>query len=241
MSLLVITSTVYVNSNLTVLIDPDIRLKQYIDSIKFYAGSPFINRIIICDNSGFDYSENIEIQYIAKIKEIECLHFVGNKTEILKKGKGYGEGEIMEYVINNSKLMSEEENSFYKVTGRILLYNVNSIIKAMKKDVNYFQQVGINPFRKVQAVDTRFYHCNKATFFKYLKNAYHQVNDLATFYLEHAYYNSLKSNSVPFKNFVEQPNFGGISGSTGNSYAIKKPQLLLLRTAYKALRILHLI
>ena len=46
MSLLIITSTVNVNSCLTVLVDPEIRLQQYITSILFYIKAKNIDSII---------------------------------------------------------------------------------------------------------------------------------------------------------------------------------------------------
>ena len=45
MSILIITSTVYVNSLQTVITDPNQRLQQYIDSIIYYLNTKNIEKI----------------------------------------------------------------------------------------------------------------------------------------------------------------------------------------------------
>ena len=84
MSVLIITSTVSVSSCLTVLLNPEIRLKQYVDSVLFYLSSKRINRIIVCDNSSFDYSQIkiISDHAVLNNKQIELLNFEGDVSKI---------------------------------------------------------------------------------------------------------------------------------------------------------------
>jgi hypothetical protein len=219
-NLLIITSTVFVNSNLTVLTDPEIRKKQYIDSILFYLNTEMIDSLIICDNSDFDYSTIPSIQSLAleKGKDVEFLYFKGASELIFKLGKGYGEGEIMSHVFENSQLL-QQFTHFFKVTGRVKVDNVDAILRQVKPASNHFQQIRLNPFLKVKLRDSRFYRCSKEVFSTYLINAHQLVNDSGGYYLEHAYTNALKDNGVPFRNFPVLPRFQGISGSHGGSLA----------------------
>lgn len=215
--LLVITSTVYVNSQLTVLTDPGVRLSQYTESILFYIKSVQFAEIVICDNSGFDYSTVDVIQTTAKASNVklEFLFFTGNTEQIQKQGKGYGEGEILHHIMQFSQLM-RKTSAFMKVTGRINVLNIGALIKAANPETNYFQRIGLNPIRNRKMVDTRLYYCQKDDFINSLIRSYTKVNDFNGHYLERAYYEALNGR-VRYRNFLILPRFQGISGSHGGS------------------------
>jgi hypothetical protein len=195
------------------------------------------DRIVICDNSGFDYSEIEEIKQKAteQKKTIEFLNFHGDSDKILKLGKGYGEGEIMEYVLLNSKLIKPDEISFCKVTGRILILNIDAILKNTFLNENYFQRMHINPFAAEERVDTRFYQCTLKTFKDYLFEAYQLVNDNEGNYLEHVYHDQLKVYNVDYRSFNKLPRIEGVSGSTGETYRIRAVRWFLLKNIYVVL------
>jgi len=184
--------------------------------------SKSIKDIIVCDNSNFDYSKCIGSEVIPDSKSIEFLCFLGDKDQISTKGKGYGEGEIVAYALKNSKLIQKGTKSFCKVTGRILLMNIDSILKSVNEDTNYFQRIGMSPFNHLEKVDTKFYHCTIDTFLTCLVNANKMVNDYEGYYLEHVYFHQLKTKKVFYRTFKILPYFIGVSGSTGISYTIKK-------------------
>jgi hypothetical protein len=222
MQTLIITSAVFVNSNLTVLTDPALREQQYADSILFYLQTKNISRIIVCDNSGFDFSLNGSLAALAKAngKALECLSFLGNKDLVKAKGKGYGEGEIMDYVFRNSKLLKEAPG-FFKVTGRVRVLNIDRLITHIHPGTDYFQRTRVIPLGDTywNAVDTRLYYCTREVFSRYLQDAYGNVDDQGGYYLEHAYYARLAGNMIPWESFKVFPRYSGISGSTGKTYA----------------------
>jgi len=241
MSILIITSTVNVNSFLTVLVDPKIRLEQYVDSIAFYLNAKVIDKIVVCDNSEFDYSELKHLSELAcaNNKEIEFLNFKGSVNQIQAKGKGFGEGEIMNYVLTHSKLFLKEEGSFFKVTGRLKVVNIDWVVKYLNPNVNYFNPVNLNPFVNLKKVDTRFYQCNKENFKYYFADCYASVNDSGGVFLEHVYYNKLIERKINFKSFGILPLFYGISGSTGLLYKMSNFNFLIrqfLFTVFKVLK-----
>lgn len=239
MSLLVLTSTVYVNSSFTVLTDPDVRRQQYIDSVLFYLEKPGLSAIIICDNSGFDYGEVTAIIDQAALykKKIEILSFNADTDRILKQGKGYGEGMIMNYIFEKSELINEY-SSFFKITGRVKVLNFNSIHQKTKPGNIYFERIGNNPFVYKQILDTRFYYCSTEVFDKYLKQQYVEVDDNAGVYLEHVYYNALTEHQVHHMPFARVPVWDGVSGSTGQSLkadSLKKKALWIFNNLYRIL------
>lgn len=240
MSLLIITSSVTVNSCLTVLVDPKIRLEQYIDSILFYLNSKKVKKIIVCDNSGFDYSEIQKIVELAAVnnKQIEFLSFYGTTDKIQECGKGYGEGEIISFVFSNSKIIAQGDVAFLKVTGRLKILNIDEVVHHLKSNVTYFNAVNLNPFVNLKKVDTRFYQCTKENFKYFFKDSYKNVNDKEGFFLEHVYYNNLQDNIIKFKNFKILPNFSGISGSTGITYKTSKISFLIRQFLFSVFRVI---
>ncbi len=217
---LVITSTVHVNSNFVTLKDPNIRLQQYIDSILFYLKSTKIGSIIVCDNSGFDYAKNKELEsaILNCGKEVELLNFIGNSDIIFTQGKGYGEGEIMKFVLENSILINKN-SSFLKVTGRIFIKNIDIILKKIDATYPYFQRKNMNPFINTKEVSSLFYSSPVNIFKNYLLTSYEQVNDNTKMYLEHVYYQALNDAHIKYKNFEIYPFCIGTSGSTGLLYS----------------------
>ena len=119
--------------------DESIRLRQYVESIKFYIDSSDLKKIVFCENSGFVYNEcdSLKKYALQKGKELEWLSFKGNESSVRKYGKGAGEDEIYLYAFENSKLL-KSSLSFVKVTGRLIVTNINEIVCSVKKNVNYF-------------------------------------------------------------------------------------------------------
>jgi len=200
--------------------DPQIREEQYANSILYYINETDIHQIVVCDNSGFDYSKyNFKAIALKKNKEIEFLSFIGKQEAVAKFGKGFGEGEIMKYVINNSQILKNTP-AYFKVTGRIKIKNINKLIKLTDPKKNFFHRIHTKLIIPHNMVDTRLYYCQKTDYIKHLYNSYKNVNDPNGYYLEHAYFDALKRNKMPFEDFIREPIFSGISGSTGISYEV---------------------
>jgi len=222
MHTLIITSTVFVSSDMTVLTDAAERERQCVESILYYLHSPYLDILIVCDNSGFDYSRNPRLKeaVAASTKQVEFLCFVADKEKIIEKGKGYGEGLMMAHVFGTSRLLERSGPSVFKVTGRLIVANFDKIARRVKPGKTYFQGVSRNPFENPEKVDTRFYFIDKAVFRGWLIEAFKNVDDKRGHYLEHTYYQALKTHAVAYTGFGIPPLFIGVSGSTGLSYSI---------------------
>jgi len=217
---LVITSSVYVSAPFTVLVDPEEREKQYHDSISFFIKESPLTKIIICDNSGYHYPESFYDLAGSHNKEIELLSFQGNVELIANLGKGYGEGEIMQFVLSNSKLIRQVEG-FLKVTGRLKLVNVTELLRKCNHWENYFIPVSLLrprfmvPKAARSCVDIRVYYTTNVFFREVLLNAYTEVRERNTFFLEHAYHRAMEISSIKVKCFSTAPEITGMSGSNG--------------------------
>lgn len=128
-SVILLTSTVDpCGMSETSLTDPEIRKNQYLDAISYYLESTDL-KIVICENTLSNYSN--EIKNPKKNGRIEFLTFNGNNYNPTL-GKGLGEALIIEYALRNSKFI-DYKTIVIKVTGRIKILNIQSIIRTITK------------------------------------------------------------------------------------------------------------
>jgi hypothetical protein len=153
-------------------------------------------------------------------KEIELLSFQGNNELVANYGKGYGEGEIMQFVMSSSSLITRVD-SFLKVTGRLKLVNAGKLLRDCNHWENYFMPISLLrprfmvPKAARSCVDTRVYYSTRIFFADVLLNAYKEVRDNNTFFLEHAYHKAIANSSVSVRCFSIPPEITGMSGSNG--------------------------
>ena len=205
------------------LSDAEERLKQYADALKFISESRKIKRCVFCENSGrVDLVERLK-EMAGNKKPIEYLSFTGSRDTI-QYGKGYGEGEILKYVWENSRVLRAEKE-FVKITGRIIIWNIDSVIGKMKPDVNYFNSVRI--WSRDAQIDTKFYKVTKEVFEQIFLDAYKNVCDPEGRYLEHVYYTAIKKHDLRYRNFPEYPIYEGRSGSLGVNYGSTRWKYIL--------------
>lgn len=193
--------------------DTEIRLKQYCDALRFYIKSKKFDKIVFCDNSNYGY-EYDEEQRLAKKKNVllEILKFSSNYELVEKYGKGYGEGEILKYVIENSCLLKEEEY-FYKVTGRLIIKNISALVKKNNMTACFNRNLYAD-----KSFDTRFWGIKKNDYIQCLLESYKRVNDDNGRYLEMCYKRDLEKATISYKSFNKFPIINGYSGTIGKKY-----------------------
>lgn len=196
--------------------DIDERLKQYIDSIMFYIQESNFQKIVFCENSNtkFDISE---ICKAAKIKNkiFEFISFQGNANETVLHGKGYGEGEIIDYALNHSELLTNSLR-FAKVTGRLIIRNIDAITNQLDRsdNANYF----FADIYRIKAIDTRFFVSTKIFYNNHLRSTYKQTDNSSRKAIEDLFYEQLK-NEREYRCFKKYPRFDGKSGGNGRNYS----------------------
>ena len=196
--------------------DSNYRKKQYLNSLEFYFDKSCAKKIVFCENSNAEIDESIIQHAIAAGKKFEWISFMGNTSLAVKYGKGYGEGEILKYALDNSVLLNESL-SFIKVTGRFKILNINDILRFLSCSKTYFDYQN-------KYVDTRCYVANINTFKNLLMSKYLNVNDFRGYFLEHAYYDATINEKRLVKQIPMIINIQGQSGSTGgmnSAYSFK--------------------
>lgn len=218
---LIIPSSVHVSARYTSLLDPRQREQQYLDSLSWFITDSPLTRIIVCDNSGYRYPGSLYELAAAHHKQLELLSFNGDNALVQEYGKGYGEGEIMEFVMTHSVLLREAEG-FFKVTGRLRVVNIDKILRRSKASENYFMPVSLFrprflvPRAARPCVEVRVYYVTRAFFRDVLLTAYKEVRDDDTFFLEHAYYRAIaRATPASVRCFPVAPEITGVSGSNG--------------------------
>lgn len=217
-----VTSCIAPNQNIIglELIDSAQRKKQYIEALCYLANQTRIKKIVYCDNSNIDISLDVK-KYISERTDldIEWLRYREEPSDIVRFGKGYGEGDIIKYAINNSKVLRNTK-WMAKVTGRLAVQNLNQIIKRIEDDDIY---IDIRKTNGKDEADTRFYIVKTDVYKKKFIDIYKKVRDRDGIFLEHVFAEELKKNMVVRKAIKPSPIICGISGSTGFLY--KKPEL----------------
>jgi len=219
---LIITGTIAPASQAFLKVtDKDERLEQYISCIRFFINSKSVNKIIFCDNSDYkdEAGEFKKLTNEAKGKGIhlESLFFKGNAENVVLHGKGYGEGEIMEYIFSHSELIKGEDY-FYKITGRLIVNNIKDIVRlTTKKNICH---INIPNATRRDILDTRFYGMPVKMYREYFLKAYENVDDSKERFLEHVFAHILrdKKRGLKHRNIPRYPRLTGRSGSSGGDY-----------------------
>lgn len=117
--------------------DHDERWHQTLCGLVRWIRDTSARTIVLCDGTmpTYDFSK-VEKFAAENGKTIEILKFQ-ESDNFMKHGKGYAEGEVLEFALNNSKHLSDG-GSFYKVTGRTFVANFDEIKKIHAHDAAVF-------------------------------------------------------------------------------------------------------
>lgn len=224
---LLITSSVYVSAPIVKVCDPKVRIDLTLKALRNWILIKNNLKIVLCDGSGYDFSDDVLKMF--PNTEIECLFFTNNKKKVGLYGKGYGEGEIIEFALLHSKLL-QSSTSFAKCTSKLWVPNYIEVL-GLWNNVCQFNLVLNNLFTifniKFIAVDTRFFIVNKKVYRNYFRHTYKSVRDMQGFFLEHAFRYALlkKSSNISTFMFPSRVIILGVSGSSGLSYPFIKSNL----------------
>ncbi|MBQ9991378.1 MAG: hypothetical protein IJP31_10645 [Lachnospiraceae bacterium] len=194
----------------------DERLEQYRESLKFFLESGAFSKIIFCENSNqgegvfsdlFEKAEKHQVQ-------LELHSFQGDTQKAGIHGKGYGEGEIMNYVMEHSKLL-QRERFFVKITGRLKIDNIREIVLRLKEDRLYFNVPNVT---RKDIYDTRFYGMPVKQFEQFFRDKYSEIMDDEGVFLETVYTRIILDHQIKISNFPKYPRIVGMSGSSGAAY-----------------------
>lgn len=197
----------------TALNNKEERQNQYVEALHFYL-SQTSYPIVFTENSGTDIS--ILFQKEIESGRMEYITFMGNQEK--KRGKGYGECEILKYALKCSKLINNSPDSrIVKITGRLIIRNINVILR-FHKAIFPKNTVFFNINSELNFSDSRLIIAPIGFYYAFQKNG-NEINDSAGYYFEHALLDTMKSEKrYQYSPFFLSPQIEGSSGSTGYTY-----------------------
>lgn len=240
---LLITATINPSANFLTVSCPLERKKQYYDSLYYMICRSNFDNIIFCENSG---ATNLNKDFwtdLAELHDKKIEFLIYEEKCFQNKSKGYMECMLINHVIENSKILAPNITSFYKMTGRLIIKNINQILSAHQLHKNVFMLSGIS---SRNSFDTRFFKININIFKSHIYPNAMNINDINGYYMEHLFYDIFNKQKITTscvqgynKNtFKYLPDIQGLSGSTGMTYSmgnVKKwlKGILLKLGAYK--------
>lgn len=168
---------------------------------------------VLCDGSGYDLNRDLKSFRGIDPSRVEVIVFENDRDQVSLRGKGYGEGEIVKYALENSTTLKSAA-SFAKCTGKLWVDNYWSCRKAYN-GIAGFSHFG---FLNVTAVDTRFFIVQKDFFQIKLLSSYTQCDDARGKYLENVYLDALAGVGKKQWMLSVYPSIRGLSGTTGEEY-----------------------
>jgi hypothetical protein len=217
---LLITSSVHVAAPYVKVTDAQTRAQLILDSVGNWIRIAPQIKLVICDGSGYDFTAQIRQRF--PTSDVECLFFQNDKAAVFQYGKGYGEGQIIEYAIDHSSHLAKSED-FAKCTGKLWVENYSGVLRGYRGQL--LCQLHIRTLMSIRRIrpdffDTRFYIVNKNFYNSYLRKAYLDVRDHHGYYLEHSFNDALIRNKLRVSDFLfdEPPWIAGVSGTLGEAY-----------------------
>jgi hypothetical protein len=235
---LLLTSCVNTSAPFTKLTDTNKRIELTIQSIKEWIRIQKDIKIIICDGSNYDFSTITNELF--PTANIECIYFQNSIQLVKLFGKGYGEGEIIDYALRNSTFI-RHANFFAKCTSKLWVENYNDCLNSwngvFKSDCNYTNIKSINNI-EMGYIDTRFYLTSKSFYEKYLSAAHLNVNDIDDRPLERCFKDIITYNNILEFMFPILPIIKGVSGSTELRYQYTLKKIIFDKIRRTALKLL---
>jgi len=218
-----ITSAVHVSSAQTVYCDEQKRLQETLSGLMHWVATPSVRQVVICDGSGFDFAPALtDLRSAYQHVEIEALTFTNDIDAVRARGKGYGEGEIVNHALVHSRILAAAP-AFAKCTGKLWVSNFAKCLRGFNGTAAFDYNGKLTP----QFIDTRFYLVDKGFHRDVLAQAYREVDDTSGFYLEHAYQKALASRRLADYVMCPTPRIRGVSGSMGVAYQTQGFKALL--------------
>ena len=212
---LIVTSAITVNANRTRLNASDERLRLTLKALEAWVTLSAFRRIVVCDGSGFDMAPHLQ-----QLSEqgnhnvtFESLYFHNDAAMVAKRGKGYGEGQIVQHAINQSSFVASAD-SFAKCTSKLWATNAVDCLRHYNGTAALNLSGGFIP----KQVDTRFYMCTKVFYEAHLRDCHLTVDEDRGQYLEHRFLEAIRGTRMFRNTLFPAPTILGVSGSMGTEY-----------------------
>lgn len=216
---ILLTSSVVVHDTNVALSDAKERTLLALKSVQEWLRIDPGLRIVLCDGSGFDFSELVAERFPQA--DIECLPFHNDAKLVRRFGRGYGEGEIVRHAINHSRLIAHA-GCFAKCTSKLWVENFAECLKHWNGDMGFkgvFLDV-FSPRKKTTFayIDTRFYLVSCESYRRYFENAHLNIRTDQGHGLEECFRDVVRERTLSNILLTIPPVIAGVGGGTGMSY-----------------------
>jgi hypothetical protein len=215
---ILLTSSVIAMDQSVNLKDEKLRIFHTLESIGKWLEICPKAKFVLCDGSGFDFSEVVYDKFPQAM--IECLFFNNDPNLIRLHGKGYGEGEIIRYAIEHSSIISDS-TWFAKCTAKLWVDNFLDCIQSWNGKFlcqAFFSNVFTFKKMQLQYVDTRFYLVNKNFYIESLLNAHIGIGGINGVSIEDKFLDVIHKKSLEEIFFSTPPVVCGVGGGSGKYY-----------------------
>ena len=197
----------------TALQDTQERMNQYKRAILWYIEHTDLP-VVVVENSNTDLLA--EFANFIKEGRLEYIFFDGNNYP-RELGKGLGEALIIKYALDNSYILKSYD-SFIKITGRLILNNINDIIHKVKPGVIYSNTIFID------GKGVNFCHvfiANRNFILNYFLPYIVKLDDSKGFYFEHLLFEAISKwerNGGNHSEFFHELKVMGRRGTNNENY-----------------------
>lgn len=176
-------------------------------------GALGVKKIVITDATGQTLLDDQEVLMLNEMGVyVEQIYYFQNKDLVIRKGKGYGEGALIKFALQNSEFLKGATN-FFKCTGKVYCRNFSEIFNMVQQNniQNIFWRDALD-----NSVDTRFFYTSKNFAENFLIPAYENVDDRKNHTSEQCV---LKVTNEHLKQGASiRPMLSGFSGSLNKPY-----------------------
>lgn len=200
-----------------VLTDENIRLKETRKALFYTIDKGYFDKIIIVDGSNQEVLSDKEISELSDSGiVVEQLLFQQDIDLVKQFGKGNGEMQITNYMVNNSKL-AKEAGGFIKITPRYFLDNIDALMPVINNKTNVFYFYYPPLIRLIKPFVCTIVYKTSINFYKsFLEESICEHTTAINGYAESVFYKRLINlNKSRIK--IEFPHFSGLAGTTGKS------------------------
>ena len=181
-------------------------------AIFFWAGFG-IKKIVVADATEKTVLNADDLTNLSTMGvEVEQIQYCQDFRAVIEKGKGYGEGALLDFSIKNSSILRDADH-FYKSTGKIFCRNFENIESVLQRNKieNIFWRDSLNEW-----IDTRFFHVSKSFCSNFLIPAYRKIDDRKGLWAERVVYELVKQKFTPRRS--TRPFLTGFSGTEDKPY-----------------------
>jgi len=229
---ILLTSSVVAHDQGVKLKDTSDRIRLAIESVVQWMKLDPKLQIILCDGSGFDFSSIVKRDFPEA--QIECLVFENDQEMVRQFGRGYGEGEIVRFALQNSFFI-KKAGCFAKCSSKLWVHNYYDYIASWNGYLlckGVFKNIfSLRSRAKLSYIDTRFYVASRDAYEKYFLNVHFNIDVQKGYGLEDCFFDAFKSHGIMHALSPVSPIINGVGGGTGMYY--KNTKLRILKDKFK--------